>query len=156
MRGKRWTTEEKALLGSDMLLSELVAALPHRTLVALRSARSSFFPQRRNKRRNVPTVRPKAQPVGLSWNAAEVALLKTNKPASEILPLLHKSRTVWSVSHRRHRMGLPVPRAGRPALSPADYPGTDWSQPTNALKRQLGVAWITAAKLKRLALGGGA
>ncbi len=153
MRGKRWTDEEKELLGSDMLLSELVTALPHRTLVALRSARSIYFPKRRNKRRNIPIVLPKKPPVGIAWHPREIELLKTDKHAKELLPLLHKSRTVWSVSHKRRQLGLPTPRAGRPTLSPAQYPGTDWSRPTNVLKRELGVAWMTAAKLKRMALG---
>lgn len=154
MRGKRWTDEEKELLSSDMLLSELVTALPHRTQIALRTARSLYFPSRRNKRRKIPTVKPKKVPVAVPWSSEEVALLKTDKSAKAILPLLHKSRTVWSVSHKRHALGLAVPRVGRPTLSPADFPGIDWTQPVNALRRSIGVAWVTADKLQRMALGG--
>ena len=154
MRGKRWTDEEKALLAGDMVLSELVTALPHRTQNALRTARSLYFPMRSNKQRKIPTVRKKKVSSAVPWSAEEVELLKTDKPSKVILPLLHKSRTAWSVSYTRHRLGLEVPRIGRPKLSPADFPGADWSLPVGALKRSIGVAWVTAAKLQRMALGG--
>jgi hypothetical protein len=155
MRGKPWTIEEKELLSSSMPLSELVIALPHRTRVALRSARSNFFPARRNRRRAREPVakkvrRPRTQP----WSKEELALLATGIHAKRILSKLHPSRNVWDVTHKRHKLGLAVPQIGRPPLSPTDFPGADWSLPVNVLKRSIGVAWVTAAKLKRMALGG--
>jgi hypothetical protein len=158
MRGKPWTAEEKALLGSDMLLSELAVALPHRSLIAIRSARSDFFPMRRNKRRkSYEPAKAKARPSRTQpWSKEELALLASGIHAKRILPQLHPSRNVWDVTHKRHKLGLPVPQIGRPSLSPEDFPGTDWSLPTNALKRKLGLAWVTTKKLQRLALGEGA
>lgn len=154
MRGELWTDAEKELLGSDMPLSELAAALPHRTIGALRSARSLYFPVRRNKRRKISAAKPKKESVAVPWSAEEVELLKTDKTAKAILPLLHESRTAWSVSHTRHKLGLAVPRIGRPTLSPTSFPGIDWALSDNRIHKATGLSRQTVAKLRRLALGG--
>ena len=144
MKGAKWTDEEKALLGGNMTVAELLPLLPHRTPRTIATARSAFFPYR------TPAVAARLVEVRVkleSWCAEDIELLKSDKTATELQPLLSKQRSVWAIASRRRLLGIELGK-GRPRITLKDLPGVDWSLPILRICKETGHSWSTLSKLQ--------
>jgi hypothetical protein len=87
------------------------------------------------------------------WSAADIEIISRDIAAKDAAPLLEHFRSVWAIGEKRRRLNLPRPATGRRMLRPNDFPGTNWDQRVSVVARTLGVCWVSARQLKRLALG---
>jgi hypothetical protein len=129
---KRWTEEELEILQRDIPTTHKVALLPGRSLVSI-------------NRYVGPTKVP-------TWSKEDLAILALGLDATTTVPMLSRKFSVWSISAKRRKLGLPRKR-GRRAFQPEDYPQFDWNRSINQIAKELDVAFYTAKTLKTKALG---
>jgi hypothetical protein len=150
-----WTAEETTILKSDASLDAKVWLLQGRSplavrirLAELRKSGGYVKPPRTPGTPRADRGRPKTP-----WSAADIEIISRDIAAKDAAPLLEHFRSVWVIGEKRRNLDLPRPAIGRRSLRPEDYPGTNWDQKVAVLSRTLGVCWVSARQLKRLALG---
>lgn len=134
---------------SGATLSELVHMLADRTPDAIKRKRNMLLPQ---------VSRPGAVVTGKevgppAWTEQDLGMLRLDMSAKDLVVLMSKPRSVWSINHKRRELSIDRPAIGRRALSPSDYPDIDWSLSDNRIHKSTGLCRQTVAKLRRLALG---
>lgn len=129
---KRWTEEELLVLQMDIPITQKVELLPGRGWLSVSRHLSAS---------KTPT-----------WSEEDLAILTLGLDATTTAPMLSRKFSVWSISEKRRKLGLPSKR-GRRAFQPEDYPHVNWSKSANQIAKELGLAFYTARTLQTKALG---
>jgi hypothetical protein len=86
----------------------------------------------------------------IPWTQEELAMLSLPLSAAALSRQM-PGRSVWAISFKRRQLGVKGKRGAVPK-NLTDYPGVDWTLPVSQLVKQLGLAFVTARRLKSLAL----